>query len=135
MINKHTLEIKLIDFGSTFPLSDKLATIFYGTQKFSAPEALNGNPYVLEEQEVWALGTLLYVLLFKMDPFSDDEEIMSLNISKRIRRLLNKTNDDGTPKYDISEQAVEALVMMLSKDPIGRPKVAELLNMDFFIGY
>jgi serine/threonine protein kinase len=134
MINKHTLDIKLIDFGSTFPLSDTPATIFYGTQKFSAPEALCGKPYVLEEQEVWALGTLLYVLIFKMDPFSDDDEIMDLNIGKRIRRLLNKNGEDGLRKYEVSDKAVEALCLMLSKDPVGRPKVSELLSLDFFTG-
>ena len=71
MIHPKTLEVKLIDFGSTMLVSDEPTAVFYGTQKFAAPEAIREIPYVLEKQEVWALGTLLYVMIFKMDPFEN----------------------------------------------------------------
>ncbi|KAJ3350089.1 hypothetical protein HDU91_006296, partial [Kappamyces sp. JEL0680] len=132
MINKKTLDIKLIDFGSTMPLTLTPTTTFYGTQKFSSPEALCGNPYVLAHQEVWALGTLLYVLLFKMDPFANDEEILELDISRRMHRLRTSTYGKNLPPIKISDEAAEAIMAMLSKDPLDRPRVDELLDLDFF---
>ena len=132
MINKKTLEIKLIDFGSTVPLTSTPTTTFYGTQKFSSPEALSNQFYVLEEQEVWALGTLLYVLLFKMDPFANDEEILDLNISHRIRALRTRTYGKNNPPIQISDEAAESITMMLSKVPEERPQIAQLLDLSIF---
>lgn len=127
MINKRTLEVKLIDFGSTIPLTYKKTTTFYGTQKFSSPEALGGNAYVLSEQEVWTIGTLLYVLLFKMDPFGGDEEILSLNIGERIERLQGGPSVKDCPTVVIGERSAEAIKDMLNKDPLERPKIKDLL--------
>ncbi|KAI8918040.1 kinase-like domain-containing protein, partial [Entophlyctis helioformis] len=77
MIHTKTREIKLIDFGSTTKLEPGISTnIFYGTKKFAAPEAIQGKSYFPDAHEVWALGTLLYVLLFKMDPFKSDDEVL-----------------------------------------------------------
>jgi serine/threonine protein kinase len=132
MINSNTLEIKLIDFGSTMPVCELPTTTFYGTQKFSCPEALGGNPYVLAQQEVWALGTLLYVMLFKMDPFACDEEILELEIERRIKRLRSAPYGNGCPPIEISDEAVDALCVMLSKEPYDRPNVEDLLEMPFF---
>lgn len=132
MINKATMEVKLIDFGSTMPIKEEPTTTFYGTQKFSSPEALGGNLYYPVQQEVWALGTLLYVLLFKMDPFANDEEIMELDIGSRIDRLRTSVHGKGLLPIELSEAAVDALTSMLSKYPNDRPKVEKLLEMEFF---
>ncbi|KAJ2994205.1 ATP-dependent Lon protease pim1 [Globomyces sp. JEL0801] len=130
MINKETLELKLIDFGSTMPLCDQCTTTFYGTQKFSSPEALGGNPYLPSQQEVWALGTLLYVLIFKMDPFANDEEILELDIESRIDRL--RSGHSGHTPIELSDECVQAICFMLSKVPEDRPRIDELLDMPFF---
>ncbi|KAJ3320379.1 hypothetical protein HDV06_005302 [Boothiomyces sp. JEL0866] len=132
MIHKSTMVVKLIDFGSTMPIKDEPTTTFYGTQKFSSPEALGGNLYYPVQQEVWALGTLLYVLLFKMDPFANDEEIMELDIGSRIDRLRTSVHGKGLLPIELSEAAVDALTSMLSKYPNERPKVENLLELEFF---
>ncbi|KAJ3273562.1 hypothetical protein HDV01_004329 [Terramyces sp. JEL0728] len=132
MIHKTTMEVKLIDFGSTMPIKEEPTTVFYGTQKFSSPEALGGNLYYPVHQEVWALGTLLYVLLFKMDPFANDEEILELDIGSRIDRLRTSVHGKGLLPIELSEAAVDALTLMLSKFPNDRPKVDELLDLELF---
>lgn len=133
MINKKTLEIKLIDFGSTMPITKDPTTTFYGTQKFSCPEALCGQAYYLDDQEMWALGTLLYVLLFKMDPFGNDDEIMDLPIETRIEAIRNNVYGKSCPTVIISDSAAESIVMMLNKDPLCRPKIDELLELPIFL--
>ncbi|KAJ3381045.1 hypothetical protein HDU92_005604 [Lobulomyces angularis] len=131
LINTKTREIKLIDFGSTTQLiPGKQCSLFYGTKKFASPEAVGGEPYYPEAQEVWCLGTLLYVLLFKMDPFKDDKEILEFDISLRINRLRAAGRENGGA--DISDSANEALLRMMNKDWKRRIRSADIIKLDFF---
>eukprot|EP00842_Homolaphlyctis_polyrhiza_P005356 jgi/Hompol1/5821/HPOL_004752-RA len=136
MIHTQTRETKLIDFGSTTPLERNNRTqVFYGTKKFAAPEALEGSGYYADAQEVWALGTLLYVLLFKMDPFKSDNEIMELDIERRIQRLrtTHPSAHGKTPQpIFVSNQAVELLVALMQKNYDRRPAIDEILGFPFF---
>ena len=36
---------------------------------YAAPEVLQGRPYGGKEQDVWALGILLYTIAYKENPF------------------------------------------------------------------
>ncbi|KAJ3291853.1 hypothetical protein HK104_005772 [Borealophlyctis nickersoniae] len=127
LINTTTRTIKLIDFGSATSLTaGATSTYFYGTKKFAAPEAVRGNAYYPESQEVWALGTLLYVLLFKMDPFKCEDEILDLDVGERMHAL--RTQGGVT----VSDAAVEAIKGMLEKDWSRRIRVGEILKLPFF---
>ncbi|KAI9206963.1 kinase-like domain-containing protein [Polychytrium aggregatum] len=130
IINTKTRAIKLIDFGSATPMEPgQTFTLFYGTKKFAAPEAISGEYYYPEAQEVWALGTLLYVLLFKMDPFKTDQEIVDLDIARRVHKLRYPRHGVG---HDISDDAVEAILAMLEKDYQQRLSASEILKLSFF---
>ncbi|TPX66473.1 hypothetical protein SpCBS45565_g04433 [Spizellomyces sp. 'palustris'] len=136
MINTRTRQTKLIDFGSATPLRPGETTdLFYGTKKFSSPEAVQGLSYYPEAQEVWALGTLLYVLLFKMDPFKDDDEIVDLEIVDRIEETVARSRRDGRDPIHISPEAVEVLKGLMDKDWGARMRIGEIMNMRFFQGY
>ena len=112
MINKNTLQTKLIDFGSACPISTSATSLFYGTSKFSCPEALDAQPYFMLDQEIWALGSLLFVLLFKMDPFANDDEIKTLDITTRTR---------------FKKSSCSALICkMLAKTPADRPALEQV---------
>ena len=131
MINTITREIKLIDFGSLTALDrGKTVRSFYGTKKFCSPEALKGS-YLPEFQEVWALGTLLFVLLFKMDPFKNDEEVSQLDISKRIDRI--RSYGVNGQEVHVSDNAVLSLLNMLDKDWSTRPRVDQLDQLPIFV--
>ncbi|KAH6568145.1 hypothetical protein BASA50_002411 [Batrachochytrium salamandrivorans] len=139
MIHTKTREIKLIDFGSTTHLKPGEPTnIFYGTKKFSSPEALYGKSYFPASQEIWALGTLLYVLLFQMDPFKDDIEVEELNIKHRIERLcspldLNSSRaKQGHSPIVVSDEAVELMSSLMYKDYHNRPTMENIIKFDFF---
>lgn len=136
MINTRTREIKLIDFGSCTPLQPgKRAKHFYGTKKFASPESLIHETYDPEAQEVWALGTLLYVLLFKMDPFKTDQDIIDVNIAQKIQRLRIGGYQGNMRGFDISDHAVSAMLAMLDKDPAQRIELAQILQLPFFKHY
>ena len=130
MINIKTRQVKLIDFGSMTELHRGLTVkSFYGTKKFASPESLRGS-YLPEFQEVWALGTLFYVLLFKMDPFKNDDEIMQLDISKRMDRILMYGINGQF--VAVSNAAVQSLLRMLDKDWSKRPRISSLPNLPIF---
>lgn len=46
------------------------------TTDYAAPEVLRGSPYRGKEQDVWALGILLYTIVYKENPFYSIDEIM-----------------------------------------------------------
>lgn len=76
--------------------------MFYGTQEFCPPEVLEGKSYNGPEADCWALGVLLYTLVFKQPPTTIDEttyEVSLLEIKESnevsgsqylIRRLMDK---------------------------------------------
>ncbi|KAJ3110258.1 hypothetical protein HDU96_006761 [Phlyctochytrium bullatum] len=150
LINTRTRQIKLIDFGSATSVEPgKTCELFYGTKKFAAPEAVRGEPYHPEAQEVWALGTLLFVLLFKLDPFTTDEEILTTDIGRRIARYRNVSasssssgvggssqtlsgGSGGSGGLDITEDSVKSLKMMMEKDWTKRIRLNDIRNLPIF---
>lgn len=43
---------------------------------YAAPEVLQGKAYGGKEQDVWALGILLYTIVYKENPFYNIDEIL-----------------------------------------------------------
>jgi serine/threonine protein kinase len=69
----------LIDFGSSAfvkPHGKQFST-FCGTLDYAAPEILLGQKYDGPPQDVWAMGILLYTLVYKENPFYNMDEIIS----------------------------------------------------------
>ncbi|KAI9217070.1 kinase-like domain-containing protein [Blastocladiella britannica] len=66
-------QVRLIDFGSAavLPKDGSLFDTFAGTMEYCPPEILQGQKYRGPEQEVWSLGTLLYLMVFGEPPFSN----------------------------------------------------------------
>ena len=69
-----------------------------------------GKPYGGKEQDVWALGILLYTIIYKENPFYSIDEIMDRDLRipfvlsedsiDLIRCMLNR---DVTERYDINQ--------------------------------
>jgi serine/threonine protein kinase len=78
--------VKLIDFGSTSRIpelgkKDSYFDRFNGTLHFASPEILKGNNYRGPEAEVWALGVLLYTLIYGENPFQEPQQILNPIVS------------------------------------------------------
>jgi protein-serine/threonine kinase len=69
-------KVKLVDFGSAAYIKSGPFDVFVGTIDYAAPEVLQGRPYRGKEQDVWALGILLYTIVYKENPFYSIDEIM-----------------------------------------------------------
>jgi protein-serine/threonine kinase len=47
---------------------------------YAAPEVLSGSRYLGKPQDVWALGVLLYTIVYKENPFYNIDEIMDRDL-------------------------------------------------------
>ena len=68
---------------------------------YAAPEVLAGKPYRGKEQDVWALGILLYTIIYKENPFYSIDEIM---------------DQDLRVPFIMSEDSIDLVRLMLDRD-------------------
>lgn len=116
--------VKLCDFGFTREYDGKSAHLqtFCGTICYSAPEMLKGEKYAGEKVDVWSLGIILYALLTGELPFDDDDDLTTKH------KILS-----SEPNYpdSIPPDAKALIAMMLSKRPLLRPGLTEILTNPF----
>ncbi|KAL6827076.1 hypothetical protein J3E69DRAFT_254006 [Trichoderma sp. SZMC 28015] len=105
--------IKLIDFGSAAYIKSGPFDVFVGTIDYAAPEVLAGKPYGGKEQDVWALGILLYTIVYKENPFYSIDEIMDRDL--RI-------------PFIISEDSIDLIRCMLNRDVAQRYSIEQVLD-------
>ncbi|KAM4722762.1 NUAK family SNF1-like kinase 1 [Rhinophrynus dorsalis] len=66
------LNVKLADFGlSNLYKKDKVLETYCGSPLYASPEIVNGLPYQGPEVDCWALGVLLYALVYGIMPFDN----------------------------------------------------------------
>ncbi|KAJ3145101.1 Serine/threonine-protein kinase pim-2 [Geranomyces michiganensis] len=130
LINRKTLDIKLIDFGSACQVTD-LQQAFCGTRKFMSPEALlcnrgGGPPWSPTKQEMWSLGTLLFVLLFGTDPWEDEYEAFQVNIRTKLSCIVARQG------RQVSNDTLSLVDGLLAHDYRDRWTMEMALNAAFF---
>ena len=120
--------VKLCDFGFTREYEGKLAHLqtFCGTICYSAPEMLKGEKYAGEKVDVWSLGIILYALLTGELPFDDDDNMVTKH------KIL--TSEPIYPDC-FSIEAKALIVPMLSKRPLLRPGLTDILMNPFLAGH
>jgi protein-serine/threonine kinase len=123
--------IKLIDFGSAAYIKNGPFDVFVGTIgmrlffhfslrqltnrtiDYAAPEVLAGKPYRGKEQDVWALGILLYTIVYKENPFYSIDEIMDRDL--RV-------------PYVMSEDSIDLIRAMLNRDVESRITIEQVME-------
>ncbi len=116
--------VKLCDFGFTREYVGTTAHLqtFCGTVCYSAPEMLKGEKYAGEKVDVWSLGIILYALLAGELPFDDDDDMTTKH------KILSRE-----PSYSdtLPAEAKALISLMLSKRPLLRPDLADILTNPF----
>ncbi|KAG9239774.1 hypothetical protein BJ875DRAFT_2905 [Amylocarpus encephaloides] len=105
--------IKLIDFGSAAYIKNGPFDVFVGTIDYAAPEVLGGKSYRGKEQDVWALGILIYTIIYKENPFYSIDEIMDRDL--RI-------------PYIMSDNSIDLIRRMLDRDVESRIDIEQVLE-------
>ncbi|KAH6633164.1 hypothetical protein C7974DRAFT_392269 [Boeremia exigua] len=111
--------IKLIDFGSAAYIKSGPFDVFVGTIDYAAPEVLAGRPYRGKEQDVWALGILLYTIIYKENPFYSIDEIM---------------DHDLRVPWVMSEESIDLVRLMLDRDVEKRIPISQVLEHPWCAG-
>lgn len=106
--------VKLIDFGSAAYIRNGPFDVFVGTIDYAAPEVLQGRAYAGPEQDVWALGILLYTIVFKENPFYNIDEILDHPL--RLPPLEIPYSDD----------CIDLIQAMLNRDVEERSNIEEV---------
>ncbi|KAI9041194.1 serine/threonine-protein kinase [Aspergillus affinis] len=106
--------IKLIDFGSAAYIKNGPFDVFVGTIDYAAPEVLQGKSYRGKEQDIWALGILLYTIVYKENPFYNVDEILDHPL--RI------------PFLPFSEDCIDLIRRMLDRDVDNRLTITEIME-------
>ncbi|ODV86988.1 hypothetical protein CANARDRAFT_6551 [[Candida] arabinofermentans NRRL YB-2248] len=122
------MNLKIGDFGLATVVSSssgKRYTIC-GTPNYIAPEVLGGKTTGHSfEVDIWAIGIMMYALLFGKPPFqAKDVQI----IYDRIKHNEYKFPEDST----VSEEARVLIRDLLSTDPLQRPVLDDILDYDWF---
>ncbi|KAK6891951.1 Serine/threonine-protein kinase PSK1 [Candida tropicalis] len=105
--------IKLIDFGSAGYVRQGPFDVFVGTIDYASPEVLRGEKYEGKPQDIWALGILLYTMLYKENPFYNVDEIMEGDL--RI-------------PYVISDSSLNLIRKILIRDVELRPTITDIME-------
>ena len=80
---------------------------------YAAPEVLAGKSYRGKEQDVWALGILLYTIVYKENPFYSIDEIM---------------DHDLRVPYVMSEESIDLIRLMLNRDVGKRGTIQQVID-------
>ncbi|KAI9872240.1 MAG: hypothetical protein M1830_001876 [Pleopsidium flavum] len=120
--------VKLCDFGFTREYEGKASYLqtFCGTVCYSAPEMLRGEKYAGEKVDVWSLGIILYALLTGELPFDDDNDT-----STKVKILTCEPRYSG----QIPANAKDLIELLLSKRPLIRPAISDILAHPFLAGH
>ncbi|OBT90272.1 hypothetical protein VE02_01273 [Pseudogymnoascus sp. 03VT05] len=110
--------VRLIDFGSAAYIKNGPFDVFVGTIDYAAPEVLAGRPYGGKEQDVWALGILLYTIIYKENPFYSIDEIMDRDL--RV-------------PYVMSEPSIDLIRKMLDRDVAKRVTIEQVLEHPWLV--
>lgn len=119
----------LIDFGFASPIpGNGIFKDFPGSCVYACPDIRWGRPYNGISADVWALGVVLYTMLYFRYPFDADQD--------RWAFFRQRVSCDGPLVFNgnvpVSQHAIDLLGQMLRKKSSERPSTQQILDHPFF---
>ncbi|GJQ09875.1 hypothetical protein GpartN1_g1666.t1 [Galdieria partita] len=116
---QESCKLKLVDFGLANIMTSE-SSVFYtlcGSPSYIAPEILFQQPYT-SKVDVWSLGVIIHILLSGHAPFEHRDEKVLFHKIKYDQVELR-----GDSWTDVSDEAKDLVLKMLSKTPQMRPDI------------
>ncbi|XP_021322109.3 uncharacterized protein isoform X1 [Danio rerio] len=116
LINPHTLQVKLMDFGTGSLIKDSGYTKFWGSIACIPPEFYQKGRFHAKPAIVYSLGKLLFRMLCGHYPHME------------LHKIVKRT---WQPE-DLSKEAVDLICSCLQTKPDKRPLLDEILHQRWF---
>lgn len=76
------MNIKLIDFGFSRKITNNgFSDTFCGSFSYASPEILQGQPYQPKFSDIWAIGVVLFSMVFGKLPYDDSSHAKLLKVN------------------------------------------------------
>lgn len=127
LINEHTKQIKLIDFGSaqfidcSGKINAKAIRLFMGTNLYKPPEYIMHKCYYPRPSTVWCLGIILHDMICGYFPFQSEDEI-----------LARKDSELNFFKQDLSDNVKDLMKRCLAFYAADRISIDKILSHSWF---
>lgn len=114
------MTIKLGDFGLAAKLNfdDEKRRTMCGTPNYIAPEILDNTIGHSYEVDIWAIGVIIYTLVFGKPPFDTADQSYTF---KRIKACSYEF-----PLMKGSDEVKDLIRKILVKNPSDRPSIGEI---------
>jgi serine/threonine protein kinase len=121
LTDKNRTIFKICDFGWSSHVSDiNWLQMKGGTLAYMSPEGLQGYLQT-KKVDIWAVGVLLYELIFKKEPFKSSNN----NESTQLKNILYN-NLDFPLSVQVPSSIPDFIKKCLNLDPAQRPSVDDL---------
>ncbi|XP_077287025.1 uncharacterized protein LOC143911838 isoform X2 [Arctopsyche grandis] len=126
VLNQRTGRITITNFclGTHLGSERNLLNDQRGSPAYISPDVLNGKPYLGKPSDMWALGVVLYTMLYGQFPFCDTNLTQLFN---RIQAANYNIPPDGN-NVQVSPNTVFLIQRLLVKDPKHRLTADQVLD-------
>ncbi|XP_064028990.1 serine/threonine-protein kinase 40 isoform X1 [Pogoniulus pusillus] len=123
VLNKRTHRITITNFclGKHLVSEDDLLKDQRGSPAYISPDVLSGRPYRGKPSDMWALGVVLFTMLYGQFPFYDS---IPQELFRKIKAAEYTIPEDGR----VSENTVCLIRKLLVLDPQQRLTASEVLD-------
>ncbi|XP_068121549.1 serine/threonine-protein kinase 40 isoform X3 [Hyperolius riggenbachi] len=123
VLNKRTHRITITNFclGKHLVSEDDLLKDQRGSPAYISPDVLSGRPYRGKPSDMWALGVVLFTMLYGQFPFYDS---IPQELFRKIKAAEYSIPEDGR----VSENTVCLIRKLLVLDPQQRLTASEVLE-------
>ncbi|XP_033879923.1 serine/threonine-protein kinase 40-like [Acipenser ruthenus] len=123
VLNKRTHRITITNFclGKHLVSEDDLLKDQRGSPAYISPDVLSGRPYRGKPSDMWALGVVLFTMLYGQFPFYDS---IPQELFRKIKAAEYTIPEDGR----VSENTVCLIRKLLVLDPQQRQTASEVLD-------
>ncbi|KAB7508032.1 Serine/threonine-protein kinase 40 [Armadillidium nasatum] len=123
VLDKRNRQITLTNFclGQHLVSADDKLLDQRGSPAYISPDVLSGKPYLGKPSDMWALGVVLYTMLYGQFPFYHKHH---QELFKLIKAVQYSIPNDGGVKSD----TLEIIQSLLSLDPLKRATASQVLT-------